>query len=428
MSELNERLAGLSPEKRALLMQQLSRQGTAMKTTIGRRPRPERIALSSAQQRLWILDQISPGSAVYNVPATYWLHGALDVAVLQRALDEIVRRHESLRTVIASDEAGPHQRVQAPAPVPMERQDVRHLPMAERETTAFTAARREATRSFDIARGPMLRTLLVQVADDHHLFVLNAHHIATDGWSLTILRDELRQLYTAFKTGQDSPLADLPVQYVDYALWQREQLESEALQKQLGYWRERLSGRLPVLELPGDRTRPPVQSYRGAVWRGLLPAAEYEDVKRLSRQEGVTPFMTLLAAFNTLLLRYSGQSDQIVGVGIANRSRQELESLIGFFVNTLALRTDLSGNPTFRELLGRVKDVTLGAYSHQDLPIERLMEELDLDRALSHSPLFQAMLFFQNFPRDDAQLSGLTLTPVEFDTINQGTARADLSL
>ncbi|MFA6985650.1 MAG: amino acid adenylation domain-containing protein, partial [Arenimonas sp.] len=429
MTELNARLAGLSPEKRALLLQQLSRQAAAApRSEIGRRPRPARIPLSSAQQRLWILDQLDPGSAVYNVPLSLWLRGELDVDVLQRALTEIARRHESLRTVVVADDAGPQQIVLDPAPVPVARHDLRQLAPGEREAAAFALARREAAQPFDIARGPLLRALLVQVADDAHLFVLNAHHIVVDGWSLSIVLDELRQLYAAFQTGKPSPLPELSLQYVDYALWQREFLDGESLRKQLGYWTERLSGRIPVLELPGDRPRPPIQSYRGEVLRTVLPADVYDGVKRLSRQEGVTPFMTLLAALKTLLLRYSGQSDVVVGVGIANRGRQELEALVGFFVNTLALRNDLSGNPSFRELLARVKDVTLGAYSHQDVPIERLLEELDLDRSLSHSPLFQVMLFFQNFPSETTELSGLVLTPVDFDAINPGTARTDLAL
>jgi amino acid adenylation domain-containing protein len=426
---MNARLAGLSPEKRALLMQQLSRQAAAApKQEIGRRPRPARLPLSFSQQRLWILDQFEPGSAAYNVPLTMWSQGQLDDALLQRALSEIVRRHESLRTVMVADDEGPQQIVLAPAPVPVERQDLRDLPAEDRHDAAFALARREAARPFDIARGPLFRALLVQVADDAHLFVLNAHHIAVDGWSLSIVLDELRTLYAAFYAGQPSPLPELPLQYVDYALWQRELLDSEQLRKQLAYWTERLSGRLPVLELPGDRPRPAVQSYRGETLRTTLPADVYEGVKRLSRQEGVTPFMTLLAALNTLLLRYSGQSDVIVGAGIANRGRQELESLIGFFVNTLALRNDLSGNPTFRELLARVRDVTLGAYSNQDLPIERLIEDLDLGRSLSHHPLFQVMLFFQNFPSEDSRLSGLTLSPVDFDQINPGTARSDVTV
>jgi amino acid adenylation domain-containing protein len=273
-----------------------------------------------------------------------------------------------------------------------------------------------------------LRALLVRLEPQRHLFVLNAHHIAVDGWSLGIVYRELAALYEAYHRGQPSPLAEPPVQYVDYALWQRELLASESLQKQLDYWQQQLGGPLPVLELPGDRARPARQSYRGAVLRSTVPADLYDAVKRFSRQAGATPFMTVLAAFQTLLLRYSGQSDLVIGVGVANRRRQELEALVGFFVNTLALRADLSGNPTFRELLARVKESTLGAFSNQDLPIERLIETLDLERSLGHSPLFQAMLFFQNFPVEEIELPELTLTPLDFDLVNPGTARTDLAL
>ena len=429
MTEINQRLAGLSPEKRALLLQQLAKQSPAApRSEIGRRARPARIPLSYAQQRLWILDRIDPGSAAYNVPTSMWMQGPLDEAAFARALDEILRRHESLRTLIAADDEGPHQVVQPPSAVPIERQDLRTLPVPEREAAAFALARAEARRPFDLARGPLLRALLVRVDDQRHLFTLNAHHIAVDGWSLGLLNDELRQLYGAYQDGLESPLPELPVQYVDYALWQRELLEGPALRTQLDYWRQRLAGPLPVLELPGDRPRPPVQSYRGEVLRSTLALETWDAVKRLSRQEGATPFMTVLAAYQTLLMRYSGQHDLVVGVGVANRRREELESLAGFFVNTLALRNDLSGNPSFRSLLAQVKDSTLAAYAHQDLPAERLIEDLAPERSLSHAPVFQTMLFFQNFPSGDSHLAGLTLTPVDFDRINPGTARSDLAL
>ncbi|KRD73971.1 non-ribosomal peptide synthetase [Lysobacter sp. Root983] len=429
MAEIHERLAGLSPEKRALLLQQLAKQSpSAPRSEIGRRPRPARIPLSFAQQRLWILDQIDPGSAAYNVPTSLWMQGRLDQAAFARALDEIQRRHESLRTLIAADEQGPHQVVQPPSAVPIERHDLRALPASERESAAFALARAEARRAFDLARGPLLRALLVQVDDERYLFTLNAHHIAVDGWSLGVLHEELRQLYSAYQAGAASPLPELPVQYVDYTLWQRELLEGPTLQTQLDYWRQRLAGPLPVLELPGDRARPPVQSYRGDVLRSMLSMQTWDAIKRLSRQEGATPFMIVLAAYQTLLMRYSGQHDLVVGVGVANRRREELEPLAGFFVNTLALRNDLSGNPTFRTLLAQVKDTTLGAYSHQDLPAERLIEELQPERSLSHAPLFQTMLFFQNFPSEESDLAGLSLVPVDFDTINPGTARSDLAL
>ena len=429
MTDLSERLASLSPEKRALLMRQLAKQPpSASRSEIGRRERPARIPLSFAQQRLWILDQLEPDCAVYNVITSLWLQGRLDVGVLERALAEIVRRHESLRTVMATDEEGPHQVVLAAAPIAIPLTSVEQLPSAQRHDAALALARKEAARPFDIARGPMLRTRLIRLGDERHLFVLNAHHIAVDGWSLNLLYAELAQLYHAFLEGGASPLAELPTQYADYSLWQRELLEGPGAARQLDYWRERFATRVPVLELPSDRPRPPAQSYRGDVARITLPTDLYDAIKELGRREGVTPFMTLLAALDVLLMRYSGETDIVVGVGVANRRRQELESLIGFFVNTLALRTDLSGNPTFRSLLAQVRATTLDAYTNQDLPIERVFEELDLDRSLSHSPLFQMMLFFQNFPAEETRLPGLSMLPVEMDSVNSGTARTDLTL
>ncbi len=429
MNDLDQRLAGLSPEKRALLLKQLSRQAPiAQKNEIGKRIRPDRLPLSFAQQRLWILDRLDPGSAAYNVTSTMWLKGQLDIAVLQNAIGEIIRRHESLRTVIAEDDAGPYQVVQSARAISIEIQAVSSLSIDKGHEAALELARQEAKKPFDIANGPLLRTVLIKVNDKEYLFVLNAHHIAIDGWSLGIVYDELAQLYTAFLDNKPSPLAELPLQYVDYTLWQRELLEGKVLQKQLDYWQKCFADIPPVLELPTDRPRPAVQSHRGAILRRLLPETVYASLKKISRQEGVTPFMSLLAAFQILLSRYTGQLDLVVGVGVANRGRQELESLIGFFVNTLALRCDLSGNPSFLELLARIKSSTLDAYSHQDLPVERLIEELKLERNLSHSPLFQTMLFFQNFPAQAIELPGLTLVPVNFDSINSGTARADLTL
>ncbi|WP_064746519.1 non-ribosomal peptide synthetase [Lysobacter antibioticus] len=427
MNELDPRLAALSPEKRALLLQ-LGRRQAAARNALVRRERPARLPLSFAQQRLWILDQFEPGSPVYNVPMSLWVEGRLDQAALQRALDEIVRRHESLRTVIQADSEGPCQQVLDPAPVPLAQEDLRGLPASAREAAAFERGRAEAARPFDLARGPMFRATLIQVEDQRRLLVLNAHHIVVDGWSLGILLDELQQLYAAYAQNAASPLPEPALQYADYALWQREESERGKLQPQLDYWTQRLAGRLPVLELPGDRPRPARQDYAGAALRETVPAGLYEQVKQLAREHGATPFMVVLAAFQTLLMRYSGQTDQICGVGLANRGRPELEPMIGFFINTLAMRHDLSGDPSFAELLARVKDGTIGAFSHQDLPIERLIESLDLDRALSHTPLFQVMLFFQNFPAGAAPTAELELRSVSFDAVNQGTARTDLSL
>ena len=436
MSELDQRLAGLSPEKRALLMQQLARRAAAtapVKADIGRRARPERLPLSSAQQRLWILDQFDPGNSVYNVTSLMRLYGNLDVEALRRTLDEIVNRHESLRTVFPKDEQGPWQRVLPPQPQPLPIHDLSTLAVDAdganaREAAAFDLARADARAPFDLVNGPVFRAMLVRIAEDDHVLILSAHHIAVDGWSFGVLYGELTQLYRTFLAGEPSPLPELPIQYADYTLWQLEELGSEGLGKQLEYWQQRFPSAPPVLELPGDRPRPPVQSYRGAILQRTIPAELYETVKRFSRQEGTTAFMTYLAAYQTLLSRYSGQEDIVVGVGNANRPRREIEPLIGFFVNTLPLRVDLSGNPTFREFLAQVKTSTLDSYANQDLPVERLLETLNIDRDLSHAPLFQTMLFYQNFPVEPIVLPGLTLVPVDISATHSGTARSDISI
>lgn len=436
MNPLDQRLAGLSPEKRALLMQQLARRAAAtapVKADIGRRARPERLPLSSAQQRLWILDQFDPGNSVYNVTSLMRLYGHLDVEALRRTLDAIVGRHESLRTVFPKDEHGPWQRVLPPQPQPLPIHDLSTLAVDTggvdaREAAAFDLARADARAPFDLVNGPVFRAMLARIAEDDHVLILSAHHIAVDGWSFGVLYGELTQLYRAFLAGEPSPLPELPIQYADYTLWQLEELGSEGLGKQLEYWQQRFPSAPPVLELPGDRPRPPVQSYRGAILQRTIPAELYETVKRFSRQEGTTAFMTFLSAYQTLLSRYSGQEDIVVGVGNANRPRREIEPLIGFFVNTLPLRVDLSGNPTFRDFLAQVKTSTLDSYANQDLPVERLLETLNIDRDLSHAPLFQTMLFYQNFPVEPIVLPGLTLVPVDISATHSGTARSDLSI
>ena len=266
---------------------------------------------------------------------------------------------------------------------------------------------------------------MLRLSEADHVLLLTMHHIVSDGWSIGVLFRELQTLYQAYSTGQRSPLAELPIQYVDFAHWQRQWFQGEGLEKQLSYWRQQLDHAPPVLELPTDRSRPAVQTFRGTNQPLVLPQPLSEALKGLSRREGVTLFMTLLAAFQTLLHRYTGQADVIVGSPIANRTRAEVEQLIGFFVNTLVLRTNLSGNPTFRELLGRVREVALGAYAHQDLPFEKLVEELQPDRNLSHNPLFQVMFVLQNAPRPELELSDLTLS---FLRAESGIARFDLTL
>ena len=431
MTDLNQRLAGLSPEKRALLMQQLSKQAApAARREITRQPRPARIPVSHAQNRLWFLEQMDPNSATYNVPSAMWMRGRPDCAILQRSLDEIVRRHEVLRTAIVTDDVGPQQRILPPAPVPLHRVSLEHVPAAQRREEAAALAQQEAGTPFNFSTGPLLRAVLISLDEEQHLFVLNGHHIALDGWSYTIIYTELCQLYDAYCAGLPSPLAEVPLQYADYTLWQNALLddEGETMRKQFAYWQQRLVSHPPVLELPGDRPRPAQQSRRGAASVHRLDPTLYDGLKRLSRQEGATPFMVFATAFKALLARYTGQLDLVIGMGVANRPRQELEALVGFFANTLALRTDLTGDPTFRELLARVKDGTLGAYAHQDMPVERLLDVLKIDRSLSHSPLFQVMLFFQNFPSEEIRLHGLVLSPIEPGVISSGTSRVDLTL
>ena len=391
--------------------------------------------LSFAQQRLWFLDRLRPGSAAYNMPAALHVTGRVDMTMLQQSLDEVVRRHKMLRTTFAAVEGRPVQ-VIAPAltlpPLvfgPRDQRlpivDLRELSETEREAETRRLTSEEAQQPFDLAQGPLLRMVLLRLDEEEHVLLMTMHHIISDGWSVGVLVQEIATLYQAFTTGEPSPLPELSIQYTDFAVWQREWLQGEVLEKQLGYWKQQLAGAPTALELPTDRPRPPLQGYHGACQYFVLPRSLAEELKALSQREGGTLFMTLLAAFKTLLYRYTGQEDILVGSPIANRNRAEIEELIGFFVNTLVLRTELGGNPSFRELLGQVREVTLGAYAHQDLPFEMLVDELQPERNLSHSPLFQVMFVLQNMPMQPLTLPGLTLTPLNTDS---GTAKFDLTL
>jgi non-ribosomal peptide synthetase component F len=360
------------------------------------------LPLSFAQQQLWFLDQLEPHNSAYNIREAFRLTGPLNVPALEQSFNEIVRRHESLRTSFAA-EGG------------LDVVDLQEVPKAEREKESLRLATEQARRPFDLSQAPLLRSTLLRLNKEEHMLLLTLHHIVSDGWSTGVLFRELKP----------SPLPELPLQYADFALWQREWLQGEVLQSQLSYWKGQLEGIPPVLEMPTDRPRPAVQTFRGAKQSVELGKALTEALGELSRREGVTLFMTLLAAFQVLLCRYTGQEQIVVGSPIANRNRAEIEGLIGFFVNTLALRTDLSGEPSFRELLARVREVALGAYAHQDLPFERLVEELQVGRDLSRNPLFQVMFVLQNGPGEGLKLPELSLTPVE---LSGGTAKFDLTL
>ncbi|RMF31802.1 MAG: amino acid adenylation domain-containing protein, partial [Chloroflexi bacterium] len=388
-------------------------------------PRDREIPLSFSQQRLWFLDQLEPNSPLYNIPDAVRITGPLDVGVLEQSLNEIVRRHEVLRTTFAAVDGRPIQVIAPELHLPLPVVDLRGLPKARREEEALRLATEEAQRPFDLARGPLLRALLLRLDEEEHIALLTVHHTVSDGWSTGVFMGEMAALYEAFAAGKPSPLPELPIQYADFAVWQREWLQGEVLEAQLAYWKEQLAGLPPILELPTDRPRPAFQTFRGDYQTFTLPEELTQAIKELCQREGVTLFMTLLAAFQTLLSRYSGQDDISVGVPIANRTRAELEGLIGFFVNTLVMRTKLDGNPTFRQVLKRVREVALGAYAHQDLPFEMLVEALQPERDMSHTPLFQVMFVLQNAPAEPLELPGLTLTPVEVD---RGTATFDLTL
>jgi amino acid adenylation domain-containing protein len=426
MDELSKRITALSPGKLALLSRRLEEKGSAVASaqTIPRRRGGQRNPLSFAQQRLWFLHRLRPGDPTYNIPLAVRLGGELHAAALDRTMREIVRRHEVLRTTFVAEGGLPVQ-VVAPAPASIfTTVDLSGLGPAEREREARRLAQEEAARPFKLAEGPLLRAVLLRLAAAEHVVLLTLHHIVGDAWSMEVLVEEVSELYNAFSLGQAPRLAALPIQYADYAVWQREWLQGEMLEAQLAFWREQLRGEPPALELPTDRARPPVSTHRGASHSFTLPKGLGECITRLGREEGATLFMTLLAAFQVLLARYSGQEDVSVGTPIAGRRQAEVEHLVGFFVNTLVLRTDLSGRPTFREVLRRVRDVCLGAYSHQDLPFELLVEELQPERHLSRTPLFQVMFALKHEP-PQPRLGGLELRPLK---VEGATARFDLTL
>lgn len=387
---------------------------------------------SFAQQRLWFLEQLIPNTCLYHVPTVFRLMGLLDVAALEQSFQELVCRHEILRTTFVEIAGEPAQAIAPHLDMPLSIIDLQHCPVAEREVEAQQIIRTEMQRPFNLAQGPLIRLMLFRLANTEHILLINLHHIIFDEWSSGILIRELGALYGALSADQPSPLSELPIQYADFAHWQRQWLQGEILESQLAYWRQQLRD-VPVLELPrddvaqssGERHPAKTPSYRGALHQVELPQDLAIALNALSQEAGTTLFMTLLAAFQTLLYRYTGQTDIPIGSPIANRNRSELENLIGFFANSLVLRGDLSGNPTFRELLERSRQMTLAAYAHQDVPFEKLVEELQPSRNLSRNPLFQVVFALQNAPMTQLELPGLTLDAIEFDTRN---SRFDLEL
>ncbi|HEX2187553.1 MAG TPA: condensation domain-containing protein, partial [Longimicrobiaceae bacterium] len=431
--------ATLSEAKRALLEKRLRGQAAGQARGSGaitRRTGDGPPRLSFAQERLWVLDQLDPGNPVYNIAAVSYLEGPLDVELLERTIREILRRHEALRTVFPVVDGEPVQRFLDPAAFSVELEEIPEMPEAERDAYVRRRTRDEGARRFDLAEGPLFRVRLYRLSPTRHVFHTIKHHIVTDGWSMGALSHELEAIYKAFAAGEPSPLPELQIQYADYAAWQREHLTGETLRRQVEYWREHLAG-VPNLELPTDRPRPPVESHRGAFHRFLVPPEVTAGLAALSRREGVTLNMTLTAAWAVLLARYAGQEDFAVGTLIGNRNRAETEGLIGFFVNTAALRMDLRGDPSYREFLRRVRGVLLDADAHQELPFERVVEELKPPRDLGRHPVFQTMFFLHAFvvqhaPMPNPDLGGVTFASFDPESgialQDTGAAKFDLGL
>ena len=415
MSDSKGGLERSPAEKRALLAQLLEQKANSRKNA----------PLSFAQQRLWVLEQLDPGSAAYNISRAVRLKGNLNVPSLREALDEIVARHDSLRTNFILVNGQPVQTVHPQQEIDLELKDLRSLPVDECEGEAHRLAAEAAARGFKLDQDRLFRVRLFQIDDDDHVLLLVMHDIVSDGGSLSVLLQEVTTLYEAFSNSRSSPLPPLPLQYTDYARWQHELPQKEKRQAQLRYWKNQLAGAPPVLELPTDRRRPAIQTFAGAYVTIRVDKALTDSLRALSRRENATLFMTLLAAFQVLLYRYTNQPDILVGSPVANRTRPETEGLIGFFVNTLVMRTDLSGEPCFCDLLRQVKQVALDGFAHQDLAFEKLVEELQPERSLSHMPIFQVLFALQNTPKSTLQLGSLELTDFPF---TKTTSKLDLSL
>ncbi|HHE54764.1 MAG TPA: non-ribosomal peptide synthetase, partial [Caldithrix abyssi] len=381
--------------------------------------------LSFAQQRLWFLYQLDPSSTAYHIPAALRLIGKLNIKALKEALTTITKRHEILRTTFSTINGTPIQIVSNNSNVSLSFVDISTLAPQVRQQELEQILLNENAKPFDLNKGPLWKVKVIKLSENEHVLYLLMHHIISDGWSVGVFVNEFSQLYNSYIQGSANPLPPLKIQYADFAVWQKKKLESEIKEKQLLYWKEKLSGHLPVLELPTDHPRPAIKSYRGSHRQSSIKGPLVEKIRQFSQQNGATIFMTLLSAFYALLYRYSNQPDICIGTPIANRNRAETQGLIGFFVNTLVLRNDLSGEPSFTELLQRTRNMVLEAFSHQDLPFEMLVEELHPERSLSHTPLFQVMFVYQNALEKGLQLPDLKIESIQVPNKN---AKFDLTL
>ena len=417
-SDLAQRIASLPPEKQKLLLQRLKQRGVSQ-DTIPKQPRDNSaFPLSSSQQRLWFLHQLERNNAFYNIPGAVQIDGELDVNLLKQCFETIISRHEILRTHFELQGKEPQQVINSPPELTIPITDLQSQPQKEVEKEIQA----EASQPFDLSQAPLMRVRLLRVHPQRHILLFILHHIVSDAWSRGVMLQEFTTLYNSFRQNETPQLPELPIQYADFAVWQREQEAN--YDQQLNYWQQQLSPLPPVLDLPFDYSRPEVQTFRGGQIKFSLSSELTQQLQTLSQQENATLFMTLLAGWQTLLSRYTGQTDITIGSPITKRDRAEIENLIGFFSNTLVLRTDLTGNPSFREILQRVRETALSAYSHQDIPFEKVVEALQRDRDLARTPLFQVMFAFHNLPVLP-QLPDLDLTLLDADS---GTAKFDLSL
>jgi amino acid adenylation domain-containing protein len=415
--DLRARQARLSDAKRKLLERRLQgRSVVEAGGTIPRRSGNAAVPLSSAQERLWFVDQLDPGNTSFNIPALLRLEGTLDRVALEEGLNQVVRRHEVLRTTFKAIDGHPAQLVHPPSPVPLPLDDLSAMPDGKREPEALRLAAEEAAKPFDLSSGPLLRMRLVRLSDDHHLLNLTVHHIVFDEWSVAVFLRQLIACYVASATGRTSSLPELPIQYGDFAVWQRARLQGDTRTRLLDYWRQHLAGVPRMLEMPTDRPRKAVQTYAGADAVIAFAQPVVDRLKALARSEDATLFMILLAAWQLLLHRYTNQDQIVVSSGVASRDQRETESLIGCLTNIVVMRGDLGGNPSFRTLVRRAREVALGAFSHQALPFEELVRELHPERDLSHPPFSQSMIVLLNAPTESLNIQGLSLTPIPLES------------
>ena len=392
---------------------------------IERVPRDTEIPVSFAQQRLWFIDQLMPGSPLYNVPTALAIAGPLDPEALQRSLGEILRRHESLRTTFTSHDGLPFQVISQEVELNLPVIDLSHIEEGAAQVEAMRLIREEAGRGYDLERGPLMRASLIEMASEKWILLISLHHIITDGWSMGIMMREMRELYEAYSRGEDSPLPELEVQYGDYAVWQRRWLEGEELGRQMDYWKEKLKSAPPELELPTDYERRALNTSTGGVGSRLMSERVKQGVERLSREEGATSFMGYMAGFQVMMSRYSRQHDISVGTPIANRNRAEIEGVIGLFINTVVIRVELGGRPGYREVMRRVKESALGAYANQDVPFERVVEQMQPERRLDRTPLFQVMMVYQEEGGGEQEMAGMKMMWIGS---GEGVAKFDMTL